>query len=164
MWPYRDEKRKGLWHRHLVLGMCDEDVVRRFHSIVGVGTVRFRPAPKTKKNWNDQWRWECSRWPHMKRVLTEFLPYLGERRRAKAEEMLAKPPKRWGSEKKDECWRGHKFSGDNLYVAPDGRRNCRACVRIASRKYEKKRRAKARQSGRSDDGPDKQSQTPGGGL
>jgi len=32
------------------------------------------------------------------------------------------------------CKRGHPYSGDNLYVYPDGRRLCRACARITSQR------------------------------
>ena len=32
--------------------------------------------------------------------------------------------------RKTECVRGHSLSGDNLYVDPDGNRNCRACRRL----------------------------------
>jgi hypothetical protein len=31
---------------------------------------------------------------------------------------------------KSHCFAGHPFSGDNLYVAPNGKRFCRVCIRI----------------------------------
>lgn len=34
------------------------------------------------------------------------------------------------------CKHGHPLSGDNLYMTPDGRRNCRACRREAARRYQ----------------------------
>ncbi len=37
--------------------------------------------------------------------------------------------------KKSHCHRGHPLSGDNLYVAPSGIRNCRACHRIYRDKW-----------------------------
>ena len=36
---------------------------------------------------------------------------------------------------KTHCIHGHPFSGDNLYVTPDGRRDCRECRRDASRRF-----------------------------
>ena len=33
------------------------------------------------------------------------------------------------------CQRGHPLSGTNLYVPPDGTRNCRACRRFANKQY-----------------------------
>lgn len=35
-----------------------------------------------------------------------------------------------------ECDRGHPLSGDNLYMTPNGRRQCRACARLRSRFYQ----------------------------
>lgn len=43
---------------------------------------------------------------------------------------------------KTHCPRGHPYSGDNLYVRPDGGRSCRQCVRTAGRKWHPKRKAK----------------------
>jgi len=37
-----------------------------------------------------------------------------------------------------ECINGHPLSGVNLYTSPQGRRGCRTCRAIASRKYESK--------------------------
>lgn len=36
--------------------------------------------------------------------------------------------------RKEQCVRGHPFDEQNTYVAPDGRRQCRACDRIRHRK------------------------------
>lgn len=33
------------------------------------------------------------------------------------------------------CPQGHEYIGDNLYVKPNGRRECRACVRESGRRY-----------------------------
>ena len=127
------------YRRQLVLGMTDRDCVERFCSVVGVGRVKFRPAKKAE--WSDVWRWECSRWEHIEMVLKKMLPYLGERRTAKAEELLANPARYANAPRKTHCLRGHELSGENLYVSPDGRRNCRECNRIRDRGYYAKRRA-----------------------
>ncbi|MGI8537716.1 MAG: hypothetical protein ACR2K2_14825 [Mycobacteriales bacterium] len=37
--------------------------------------------------------------------------------------------------KKTLCLRGHPYAGDNLHVAPSGRRYCRACGRVRSAAY-----------------------------
>jgi hypothetical protein len=34
-----------------------------------------------------------------------------------------------------ECIRGHSLSGDNLYVTPDGRRQCRECRGMSTRRW-----------------------------
>lgn len=33
------------------------------------------------------------------------------------------------------CIRGHSLSGDNLYITPKGRRQCKACVALAQKKW-----------------------------
>lgn len=50
--------------------------------------------------------------------------------------------KRWSEAalSRTHCRRGHPFSGDNLYINPDGHRECKECRRIAMRKYDKRRR------------------------
>lgn len=39
------------------------------------------------------------------------------------------------------CPKGHPYSGENLYVCPKGRRNCRACKREINRLIEERKRA-----------------------
>jgi hypothetical protein len=38
------------------------------------------------------------------------------------------------------CPQGHEYAGENLYVHPDGRRNCRICTRESRRRYNEKKR------------------------
>jgi hypothetical protein len=40
---------------------------------------------------------------------------------------------------KTHCPRGHPYSGENLYIRPNGDRNCRTCNRLAFRKYKLKK-------------------------
>jgi len=44
---------------------------------------------------------------------------------------------------KDECDQGHPLSGVNLYVRSNGQRQCKACRRAASRRYEDRKRKAA---------------------
>ena len=37
-----------------------------------------------------------------------------------------------------DCIRGHKLSGDNLYITPNGRRQCKICVGIRGSKHKNK--------------------------
>ena len=37
--------------------------------------------------------------------------------------------------KKTECSQGHPYTGDNLHIAPDGRRKCRTCNRLRVSAY-----------------------------
>lgn len=43
---------------------------------------------------------------------------------------------------KTHCPKGHPYSGDNLYVSPDGRRHCRECGRAATAEYQRQKRAR----------------------
>lgn len=45
--------------------------------------------------------------------------------------------RRFNSEKV-ECIHGHPLSGENLYVTPDGRRQCRECRKGSVRKWDRK--------------------------
>lgn len=48
--------------------------------------------------------------------------------------------------REDVCQRGHELTPDNIYIKPnDGRRQCRACIRIRSRRLDEKRRRARRQ-------------------
>jgi hypothetical protein len=47
-----------------------------------------------------------------------------------------------GSQPREHCPQGHPYAGDNLYIAPNRSRHCRACGRVRARDYQRK---KARQ-------------------
>jgi hypothetical protein len=49
-----------------------------------------------------------------------------------------------GALKSPVCARGHKMAGENLHIAPNGRRVCRACQTIRAREYRKRRKAQAK--------------------
>jgi hypothetical protein len=132
--------RKLKWKRELVLGMTDEDVVRRFHAIVGVGTVRLQRRPKDKPEWANCWIWNCSRWDETEPTLRRLLPWLGDRRGAAAKELLANPPlvqrARAGS---THCFRGHPLSGGTLYMKVNTR-ICRKCARASYERHRERHR------------------------
>ena len=70
----------------LVLGMTDEDAVRAFHCIVGVGTVYCRK--EIPNHCRAMWIWRCGSRNDIAYVLASFLPFLNKRRTAKAREAL----------------------------------------------------------------------------
>ena len=41
---------------------------------------------------------------------------------------------------KTHCPRGHPYSGDNLYIAPNGSLNCRRCGKEAGRRYQERKK------------------------
>lgn len=83
----------------LAVSMADEDVVQRFAAVVGTGKVdelRRRGEKKT------MYRWKISRRSEVERVLTDLLPYLGQRRTGVALKALSTPSSgiRWGEGKR----------------------------------------------------------------
>ena len=64
------------------LAMADKDVVERFVAIMGVGTLRQRMKP------NVLWRWDVYKKSDVETAINLLMPYFGDRRRAKAQEML----------------------------------------------------------------------------
>lgn len=68
----------------LALSMTDEDVVRRFHEVIGRGTV---VGPHHRSGQKDQWTWRCSTLD-AEVILQALIPWLGVRRTERAEEAL----------------------------------------------------------------------------
>jgi hypothetical protein len=127
------DKGNGTYYRTLVVGMTEEAVVRRFHAIVGAGNIRL--VRREKKNWNHLWWWDCSRFDDVEFILLKFMPWLGPRRREKAELLLSHPP-RLRLERRTHCKRGHEFTPENTYRPPSNNaRVCRACIRLGRAKH-----------------------------
>jgi hypothetical protein len=121
------------------LGMTDQDVVARFHAIVGVGnvTIRERPDPRHKR----MWVWQAAAIADVQHVVRLLSPWLGERRLARAQEVLAEyaasPARRIS---KTHCPQGHEFTDENTLVV-SGHRRCRECNRISQRRQTVRRQA-----------------------
>jgi hypothetical protein len=64
---------------HLVLKMTDEEIVRRFHRVIGVGSVHgphYSPNPRHLP----QWRWVACSTHDITTAFEAMRPYLGKRR------------------------------------------------------------------------------------
>ena len=72
-------------YARLELKMTDEDVVRQFQRVVMAGKVRYKPPRKA--HYKEAWCWQLTNKEECKRVLADFWPYLGTRRKAKALEV-----------------------------------------------------------------------------
>jgi hypothetical protein len=73
------------------LNNTDKDVIERFISIVNYGNLRGpykSNGTKHKPTHKPYWMWEVAKKSEVKRILEMFLPYLGKRRRQRAEQAL----------------------------------------------------------------------------
>lgn len=114
----------------IAIKMADEDVLRRFAAIVGVGRVTG-PYEGQEPHHKPIWGWTVRSWPGVAHVLIGMAPWLGERRRAKATGVMRQRPlDSWlpGYTKRlrTHCKRGHLLPGK-------GPNLCRIC-RAANRK------------------------------
>jgi hypothetical protein len=68
----------------LVLTMTDEDVVNKFAGIVGGKVVPHKMGPVISANKKPAWTWRTGRRSEIIKILSMFLPFLGNRRAYKA--------------------------------------------------------------------------------
>ena len=76
----RSSQVNGLPYRPAVgahLQMTDEDVVRRFASVVGYGAIYPRPSTPPRK---PTWRWQTGKRADVIALWQMFEPYMGQRR------------------------------------------------------------------------------------
>lgn len=106
----------------LTLASTDLDIIERIHKIIGFGHITgpYHPKGSTKPVWN----WRITKASHTYAVLVALYPWLGERRRARAQECLealgSKPVKR--------CDRGHLWRPASVKVRPIDGRATRVCL------------------------------------
>ena len=109
------------WQVCLQLRMTDEDVVRRFQSVVGFGYVT---GPYVQNGHLPQWNWRAQRPVEVASLLDLFLPMLGERRSAKAMQAMDRLWPRLARR----CVRGHVIDGDNALAPNSAKPRCKVCV------------------------------------
>jgi hypothetical protein len=86
-------RKDGVTVPKMQMRSTDEDVVRRFATIMGRGAVtgpHFDGNPKHRPIW----RWQLSSWPYVEAVTDSFWPYLGRRRRGQIDQVFARAPER----------------------------------------------------------------------
>lgn len=71
---------------HVAMQMTDEDVVRRFAAVVGVGTISVR-KPR-REGYKPAWLWQATSFETFQAVGAMFWPWLGERRRQRWVEIM----------------------------------------------------------------------------
>lgn len=80
---------RTLGYISLRIKMTDRDVLQRFADIVGGELKGPYDPPANKPHWKIAWSVQISQTQKSIDVLEAFWPYLGERRRAKAQEVIA---------------------------------------------------------------------------
>lgn len=118
-------------HRYprIAVQMADKDIIWRLKEVTGVG-VNAGPYWPTRWAKKEQWRWLVSKKADVKAIMLAVRPWMGERRGAKIDECLAFVPRPTGRPRRTRCPKGHPYEGDNLYVAPSGKRFCVTCYII----------------------------------
>jgi hypothetical protein len=126
--------RRAKHSAELVVGMTDEDVIQRFHEVVGCGAISVEWRKDGHKT---LYRWHVARTSEVRVLLTAFLPWLGERRRRVALDVLAVLLENPGARAlRTRCPQGHPYDDANTYwYDKDGyrSRHCMTCRRERAR-------------------------------
>jgi hypothetical protein len=129
----------------LRIAMTDRDIIERLNTIFPGLPIAVRPAMKPREAHHNQPRpiyvWSVGRGEQVTEILRLMLPYLGERRAARAVEALAhiaSRPAPGSARRPHICANGHDLSEDDNRVLRGGVRpqwQCRACAREYTRQY-----------------------------
>jgi hypothetical protein len=108
------------------IGMTDEDVIDTVHRLFPTSSTYRR---EMKNRVKPLYVWQVTNKVGVTDFLEGVLPYLHERRGARAREALERLKHNRGPKSdRTHCAHGHLLSGDNLYIRPyNGTRACRAC-------------------------------------
>ena len=141
---------KGGYFPVMAVGMTDEDIVRRFHVMVGFGNVGVVTRPH---GWKTIYKWQSAQFVPIQALLCQFWPYLGIRRRAQFGRVFGEIQRerqdlgrltRWVKIERgrqvETCVNDHRFDDANTYVRVNGQRGCRVCDRAYGRRYRQKMR------------------------
>lgn len=75
-----DIREEKYFYTRVAISMTDEEEIREFARIVGVGNVTTHAS---KEGYKQMWYWQVSRVSELKVFIEKIVPWLGERRRAK---------------------------------------------------------------------------------
>jgi hypothetical protein len=88
---HRRKDRSNTLNTAIHCEMTDEDIIRRLHAVFKVGTVNARKNMSGRKDTRARkatWIWSAQKKADVLEVILRVLPYLGERRAAKAKELM----------------------------------------------------------------------------
>lgn len=125
----------------ITIRMTDRDVIDRVNILfpcTGIGIVRPRRA--AGGYYKDQYAWRINDPDKVREFIGLVLPWLGERRSARAAEVLGHLDTRPGiggrNRNKTHCAEGHEYTPENTYLRPGTtHRHCRKCRDTWSRDY-----------------------------
>ena len=82
----KTKDRPGRHYARLTVTMTDKDVIECIYAITGFGTIHTYPPyqPNRKRTYT----WRVSKWEDLYPLLRRLRPFMGERRRARIDEML----------------------------------------------------------------------------
>lgn len=138
----------------LTIRMTDRDVIERVDSLfpcTGIQIVHPKPAKAGYAQPATQYGWRVSDPAGVREILELLLPWFGQRRAAKAREVLAHLESRPGigghNRMKTHCAQGHEYTADNTYTRPGtDHRHCRTCRDGWAREYRERAKKPARQA------------------
>lgn len=84
--PSKENPEQRNYIARATLSMTDEDVVRKFHAVLGFG--RTNPKYKRPGKWKPVWTWCAAGHEKVQATIALFWEHLGERRKKKAREVL----------------------------------------------------------------------------
>lgn len=84
------KQRNGVHYPKAVISMTDADIIARFHTIVGFGRVTIKHRrPNTPEHYKLLSEWRAHSFEDAQQLIAMLWPWLGERRKARAKEILA---------------------------------------------------------------------------
>ena len=139
---YKNKAKRSVQAR---LAMTDRDVVERFAAAMGFGTIVARKVREDRPREKPVFEWYTQKRANVRQMIEWFWPFLGERRRSRAEALIALGPAKPSNER-THCPKGHAYEGDNLMLDKKKHgaktyviRRCRICRTEQSRERARKR-------------------------
>lgn len=132
-----------------VIRMTDRDIIDRVNDLFPCSRIQVvnpKPAKAGYSQPRTQYAWRLGDPARVREFIGLILPWLGERRSARAAEVLAHLDSRPGiggrNRDKTRCAQGHEYTPENTYIRPGTtHRHCRACRDQWAREYRERKRA-----------------------
>lgn len=116
------------------INLTELDVLDRFRAAIGFGPIY---GPYLNGSHKPRWTWQVNGCDRVQTVLDLLWPWLNQRRRSRATEILAAAADRTQRLRisRQHCMKGHLLEGEHLLIRKDGRRSCRTCQHEYSRAW-----------------------------